>query len=79
MMWHCQVAFTHTTPFILRDAEDILVLPWLQGNDNEYYSCDECKGKTAATLNMRIHRFPRILMLHIKRFTYTGMQKNVVN
>ena len=44
----------------------------MQGNENEYYSCDECKGKTAATINMRIHRFPRILMLHIKRFTYTG-------
>lgn len=43
-----------------------------QGNENEYYSCDECKAKTAATINMRIHRFPRILMLHIKRFTYTG-------
>jgi ubiquitin C-terminal hydrolase len=44
----------------------------MQGNETEYYSCDECKGKTAATINMRIHRFPRILMLHIKRFTYTG-------
>jgi ubiquitin carboxyl-terminal hydrolase 2/21 len=44
----------------------------LQGDKNEYYSCDECKGRTAATINMRIHRFPRILMLHIKRFTYTG-------
>jgi ubiquitin C-terminal hydrolase len=44
----------------------------MQGDKNEYYSCDECKGRTAATINMRIHRFPRILMLHIKRFTYTG-------
>lgn len=44
----------------------------MQGEKNEYYSCDECKGRTAATINMRIHRFPRILMLHIKRFTYTG-------
>ena len=44
----------------------------VQGDKTEYYSCDECKGKTAATINMRIHRFPRILMLHIKRFTYTG-------
>ena len=44
----------------------------MQGDKNEYYSCDECKARTAATINMRIHRFPRILMLHIKRFTYTG-------
>lgn len=48
------------------------MLPLAQGNENEYYSCDECKGKTAATINMRIHRFPRILMLHIKRFRYAG-------
>jgi ubiquitin C-terminal hydrolase len=47
----------------------------MQGDKNEYYSCDECKGRTAATINMRIHRFPRILMLHIKRFTYTGDQR----
>ena len=45
----------------------------LAGDDDVYYACDKCKAKTAATVYMRIHRFPRILQLHIKRFKYAGV------
>ncbi len=44
----------------------------LAGDDDVYYCCEKCKAKTAATVYMRIHRFPRILQLHIKRFKYAG-------
>ncbi len=44
----------------------------LAGDDDVYYACDTCKAKTAATVYMRIHRFPRVLQLHIKRFKYAG-------
>ena len=44
----------------------------LAGDDEVYYCCEKCKAKTAATVYMRIHRFPRILQLHIKRFKYAG-------
>lgn len=44
-----------------------------QGKESEeYYQCDVCKGRTAATIYMRIHRFPRVLMLHVKRFRFVG-------
>lgn len=44
----------------------------LAGDQQVYYCCEKCKENTAATLYMRIHRFPRILQLHIKRFKYAG-------
>lgn len=44
-----------------------------QGKEKEeYYQCDKCRAKRAATIYMRVHRFPRVLMLHIKRFRYAG-------
>ena len=46
----------------------------LAGDDDVYYACDKCKAKTAATVYMRIHRFPRVLQLHIKRFKYAGLR-----
>ena len=48
----------------------------LAGDDDVYYACDKCKAKTAATVYMRIHRFPRVLQLHIKRFKYAGPRRS---
>lgn len=50
----------------------LLLLQVLAGDDQVYYCCEKCKENTAATLYMRIHRFPKILQLHIKRFKYAG-------
>lgn len=44
----------------------------LAGDEQVYYCCEKCKENTAATLYMRIHRFPPVLQLHIKRFKYAG-------
>ena len=44
----------------------------LTGDEDVYYDCEKCKEHTAATLYMRIQRFPRVLQLHIKRFKYAG-------
>lgn len=35
---------------------------------NEAYFCPACRGRHSATKALRIHRFPRCLVLHIKRF-----------
>ncbi|KAK9811723.1 hypothetical protein WJX72_008998 [[Myrmecia] bisecta] len=42
----------------------------LEGSESFY--CKACKEHTSATKHMRIHRLPRILLLHIKRFKYVG-------
>ena len=36
----------------------------------EAFHCEQCKDKTSATKHLRIHRFPDVLVLHIKRFKY---------
>lgn len=40
------------------------------------YSCESCKKSTQATKTLKVARFPKILVLHIKRFVYKPeMQK----
>ena len=56
-----------------------LLLQVLAGDEQVYYCCEKCKEKTAATLFMRIHRFPRVLQMHIKRFKYEGAQAPLVS
>ncbi len=36
----------------------------------EAFHCETCKEKTAATKHLRLHRFPDVLVLHIKRFKH---------
>jgi ubiquitin carboxyl-terminal hydrolase 2/21 len=38
----------------------------------EAFSCEVCKQRTEATKRMRLHRLPKALALHIKRFKYAG-------
>lgn len=40
----------------------------LQGE--EAFHCETCKEKTPATKHLRVHRFPEVLVLHIKRFKH---------
>lgn len=37
---------------------------------DEKASCDYCKTRSKCIKRLRIHRFPPILVLHIKRFRY---------
>ena len=41
----------------------------------ESFSCEVCKERTTATKRMRVHRLPRCLLLHIKRFRYNGVSR----
>lgn len=38
----------------------------------EAFHCERCGEKTPATKHLRIHRFPEVLVLQIKRFKYKG-------
>jgi ubiquitin carboxyl-terminal hydrolase 2/21 len=38
----------------------------------EAFHCEACKEKTPATKHLRVHRFPEVLVLHIKRFKHKG-------
>ncbi len=69
LFWFVQASTTST---LLVFISRLLLSQVLAGDDDVYYACDTCKAKTAATLYMRVHRFPRILQLHIKRFKYAG-------
>jgi ubiquitin carboxyl-terminal hydrolase 2/21 len=41
---------------------------------DEAFFCPKCKTRTTATKTLRIHRFPRCLVLHIKRFKLQSKQ-----
>ncbi len=43
---------------------------WTGLQGAEAFYCEKCKDKTAATKQLRLHRFPEVLVLHIKRFKY---------
>ncbi|KAK3281986.1 hypothetical protein CYMTET_10255, partial [Cymbomonas tetramitiformis] len=40
--------------------------------DEQYY-CRKCKSHQSATKWLQINRFPKVLVLHLKRFSWTGM------
>ena len=42
------------------------------GNAN-LYKCEKCKQKVEATRRVTFHRLPKILVLHLKRFNYNGL------
>lgn len=37
----------------------------------ESFQCDECDRRVVARKYLRVHRFPPVLVLHIKRFKYS--------
>ena len=39
---------------------------------DELFSCEKCNQKTEAVKQLRLHRLPENLILHIKRFKYKG-------
>lgn len=45
---------------------------------NEAFWCSVCEARTTATKVLRIHRFPRALVLHIKRFKVQPVHKSIV-
>ena len=51
----------------------------LEGDDAPY--CDSCEQKSPATRRILIHRFPKVLVINIKRFKYTkdGREKLTSN
>lgn len=46
---------------------------WVQGDES--FRCEVCKDKTQATKRMRLHRLPKVLLLHVKRFKYSGTSR----
>ena len=51
-------------------------LPRAQGD--EAFQCEVCGERTAATKHLRLHRLPRVLLLHIKRFRCTGATREKI-
>ncbi|DBA82653.1 TPA: hypothetical protein ACH3X1_006898 [Trebouxia sp. C0004] len=45
----------------------------LQGDES--FKCEKCGEKTQATKRLRIFRLPKVLLLHIKRFKYSGSSR----
>lgn len=45
------------------------------GQGGEAFSCEVCQERTTAVKRMRVHRLPRCLLLHIKRFRYNGLSR----
>ena len=45
----------------------------MQGDES--FKCEVCGEKTQATKRMRLHRLPKVLLLHIKRFKYSGSSR----
>lgn len=41
---------------------------------DEAFFCSKCNARTTATKTLRIHRFPRCLVLHVKRFKLQNKQ-----
>ena len=50
-------------------AEEIL------DNENKY-TCDRCKKRRKCVKKLTIHRWPRVLVLHVKRFQYTAVYRD---
>ena len=45
----------------------------MQGD--EAFKCEVCDEKTEATKRLRLYRLPQVLLLHIKRFKYSGSSR----
>ncbi|GAB4823329.1 hypothetical protein N2152v2_010375 [Parachlorella kessleri] len=59
------------TPASIQDCMRVFTADELLEGE-EAFHCEQCKDKTSATKHLRIHRFPDVLVLHIKRFKYKG-------
>lgn len=42
---------------------------------DEAFKCEVCDEKTEATKRLRLYRLPQVLLLHIKRFKYSGTSR----
>lgn len=49
-----------------------------QWQGDEAFQCEHCNERTTATKHFRIHRLPKVLVLHIKRFKYTGTTREKI-
>ena len=45
----------------------------MQGDES--FKCEKCGEKTQATKRLRLYRLPKVLLLHIKRFKYSGSSR----
>lgn len=51
---------------------------WSRGcgaQGDEAFKCEVCNEKCEATKRLRLFRLPQMLLLHIKRFKYTGSSR----
>lgn len=45
----------------------------IQGDES--FKCETCGEKTQASKQLRLYRLPQVLLLHIKRFKYSGSSR----
>ncbi|KAJ3327076.1 Ubiquitin carboxyl-terminal hydrolase 21 [Blyttiomyces sp. JEL0837] len=45
---------------------------------DELYKCNNCKAKQKASKSLRLYRCPEILVLHLKRFSYTTYSRDKI-
>ncbi|KAF2675410.1 cysteine proteinase [Microthyrium microscopicum] len=57
--------FSSVTSCLLKFSEEEML------NERNKFHCDSCNGLQEAEKRMKIKRLPKILALHLKRFTYT--------
>ncbi|CAG0916647.1 unnamed protein product [Notodromas monacha] len=63
------------------DLSDCLLLFMRRENleDNEWYNCPGCKGKHPSTKKFLIHCLPNVLILHLKRFRWSGVAQSKID
>lgn len=61
------------TACVHRDCLQTCELWCAQGD--EAFKCEVCNEKTEATKRLRLYRLPQVLLLHIKRFKYSGSSR----
>jgi ubiquitin C-terminal hydrolase len=43
------------------------------------YKCEGCKKQVSVEKDLTIYRFPKILVIHMKRFYHSAMRKEKLN
>ncbi|CAG9310154.1 unnamed protein product [Blepharisma stoltei] len=65
------VGHYHDPDTLLGCLEDFMCREDLKDNKN-LYKCDECKRETQATRTFLLYGAPKVLVLHLKRFSHKG-------
>lgn len=43
------------------------------------YKCEGCKKKVSVEKDLTLYRFPRILVIHLKRFYHSAMRREKIS